>query len=62
MKSALDLVNALAWPLVAVLALILFRRPLLQLLGAITRRTRKVAIYVIQQGMPVDGRCCREWH
>jgi hypothetical protein len=45
MKSALDLVNALAWPLVVVLALILFRGPLVQLLAEIIRRTRKVSVY-----------------
>jgi hypothetical protein len=47
MESALDLVNALAWPLVAVLALILFRGPLVQLLGEIIRRTRKVSVYQV---------------
>jgi hypothetical protein len=46
-KSALDLVNALAWPLVVVLALILFRGPLIKLLGEIIRRTRKFSVYHI---------------
>jgi NlpA lipoprotein len=44
-KSALDVVNALAWPLVVVLALILFRRPLIELLGEFIRRARKVSVY-----------------
>jgi hypothetical protein len=44
-KSALDLVNALAWPLVVVLALILFRRPLIELLGELIRRARKLSVY-----------------
>ncbi|MEH2537193.1 MULTISPECIES: hypothetical protein [unclassified Bradyrhizobium] len=44
-KSALDLINALAWPLVVVLALILFRGPLVELLGEVIRRARKVSVY-----------------
>jgi hypothetical protein len=43
----LQLVDVLAWPLVVVLALILFRRPLIELVGAIARRARKVTIYQV---------------
>jgi hypothetical protein len=46
-KLALDLVNALAWPLVVVFALILFRGPLVQLLEQIIRRARKVSVYQV---------------
>ena len=42
-----EVVKALAWPTVAAFALYLLRRPLIELVGQLARRARKVSVFEV---------------
>jgi len=42
-----EIVKALAWPIVAAFALYLLRRPLVELVGQLARRARKVSVFEV---------------
>jgi hypothetical protein len=46
-KLVVDLLEALTWPTVAAMALYLLRKPLIELVGQIARRARKLSIYEV---------------
>lgn len=47
-KDGVDLLKATAWPIIALVALIMLHRPVSQLIGVIGQRVRKISIFKVE--------------
>ncbi|HMB92874.1 MAG TPA: hypothetical protein VKP65_18635 [Rhodothermales bacterium] len=60
-RIVVEIIEALAWPIVVAFALYLFRRPLIELVGQVARRAKRLTVYSVSIDLATMGALTPSW-